>query len=67
MKYQFVSINKKFQILIEKLDKANEKELIKKNKKKIENYIIDLPKIIETIFEKEKLITLKFVNLNLSE
>lgn len=42
-------------------------DLIKTNKAKINKFISDLPEIIDEIFEKEKDLSLKFMNISLNE
>lgn len=57
----------KFNLLIEKLEKPKEIKLIKDNREKIENYINELPAIIDNIFEQEKELSLTFMNININE
>ncbi len=57
----------KFNLLIDKLDKPKEIKLIRENKARVENYINELPAIIENIFEQEKDLSLKFMDITINE
>jgi len=57
----------KLNILIEKLENQKESRLIKDNKLKIENFIKELPGIIENIFEQEKELSLQLMNITINE
>jgi len=52
---------------LERLEEQKKLNLIKTNKNKIVNYIQELPKIIENIFEEEKDLSLIFMNITLNE
>lgn len=66
-KTQISSLFQKFNILIERLENKKDIELITENKFRVEKSIMELPAIIENIFEKEKEITLKFINVVINE
>jgi len=57
----------KLNILIEKLENPKESRLIKDNKLKIENFIKELPGIIENIFEQEKELSLQLMNITINQ
>jgi hypothetical protein len=57
----------KLNILIEKLENQKESRLIKDNKLKIENFIKELPGIIENIFEQERELSLQLMNITINE
>jgi len=49
------------------LEDHTQNDLIQINKKKIENYLEELPMIVESIFEKEKDLSLTLMNISLNE
>lgn len=57
----------KFNLLIDKLEKPKEIKLIRENKARIENFIKELPLVIENIFEQEKDLSLKFMDISVNE
>lgn len=57
----------KFNVLIDKLEKPKEMKLIRENKARVENWINELPLIIENIFEQEKELSLRFMNISINE
>lgn len=61
------SLMLKLNILIEKLENQKESRLIKDNKLKIENFIKELPGIIENIFEQERELSLQLMNITINE
>ena len=61
------SLMLKFNILIDKSDKPKDIKLIKENRIRMENYIKELPVVIENIFEREKELSLKFMDITINE